>query len=58
MTTIIAIQGDGFSAVCVDSRISDIDNSGYISQVFTLKEGNCKVAWYDSRNTQNLGMSD
>lgn len=44
MTTIIAIQGDGFSAVCVDSRISDIDNSGYISQVFTLKEGNCKVA--------------
>ena len=44
MTTIIAIQGDGFSAVCVDSRISDIDNSGYISQIFTLKEGNCKVA--------------
>lgn len=44
MTTIIAVQGDGFSAVCVDSRISDIDDSGYISQVFTLKEGNCKVA--------------
>ncbi len=44
MTTIIAVQGDGFSAVCVDSRISDVDDSGYISQVFTLKEGNCKVA--------------
>jgi ATP-dependent protease HslVU (ClpYQ) peptidase subunit len=44
MTTIIAIQGDGFSAVCVDSRISDMDGNGYVSQMFTLKEGNCKVA--------------
>lgn len=45
MTTIIAIQGDGFAGICVDSRISDIDKGGYINQVLTLKEGNAKVAY-------------
>jgi len=44
MTTIVAIQGDGFTAICVDSRVSDMDDSGYVSQIYTLKEGNAKVA--------------
>lgn len=44
MTTIVAIQGDGFAMICCDSRISDVDNSGYISQVSTLREGTSKVA--------------
>lgn len=44
MTTIIAIQGDSFSVVCSDSRISSMDDSGFISQVTTLKDGNGKVA--------------
>lgn len=44
MTTIVAVQGDNFSTICVDSRISYIEESGHISQIFSLKEGNCKVA--------------
>lgn len=44
MTTIIAIQGDSFSVVCSDSRISSMDAGGFISQVTTLKDGNGKVA--------------
>ena len=44
MTTVIGIQGDGFSVVCADSRVSDIDNSGYISQMLTLREGTGKIA--------------
>jgi hypothetical protein len=44
MTTIVALQGDGFALVSCDSRISDVDSSGYISQVSTLKEGTAKVA--------------
>lgn len=44
MTTIIAIQGDGFAAVSVDSRISTIDEGGFASQITTLGPGSCKVA--------------
>ncbi len=44
MTTIVAIQGDGFALICSDSRISDVDRDGYISQVSTLREGTAKVA--------------
>lgn len=44
MTTIVAIQGDNFAVVCSDSRISTVDDDGYISQLTTLKEGNGKVA--------------
>ena len=44
MTTIIAIQGDGFAAVSVDSRISTIDDGGFASQITTLGPGSCKVA--------------
>ena len=44
MTTIIAIQGDGFSLICSDSRISDSYSDGLISQIGTLREGSGKVA--------------
>lgn len=45
MTTIVAIQGDGFAAVCVDSRISDVDSNGSVSQIYTLREGHAKIAF-------------
>ncbi len=44
MTTIVAIQGDGFALICSDSRISDVDTTGYVSQVSTLRDGTSKVA--------------
>jgi hypothetical protein len=43
MTTIVAIQGDGFAVVCSDSRISDMDKDGYVSQITTLRDGISKV---------------
>jgi ATP-dependent protease HslVU (ClpYQ) peptidase subunit len=44
MTTIIAIQGDSYSLVCSDSRISTIDDGGFASQIVTLRDGSGKVA--------------
>jgi hypothetical protein len=44
MTTIIGFQGDNFALVCSDSRISDVDSTGYISQIMTLRDGNSKIA--------------
>ena len=44
MTTIVAIQGDGFAVVGVDSRLSTIDESGFASQRSTMREGSSKVA--------------
>lgn len=44
MTTIIALQGDGFAVVCVDSRISSMDEGGYASQITTLSQGSGKVS--------------
>lgn len=44
MTTIVAIQGDGYSLICSDSRISSADENGYISHITTLKDGNGKIA--------------
>lgn len=44
MTTIIAVQGDGFCVIGVDSRISTFEDSGYASQIMTLREGTTKVA--------------
>lgn len=44
MTTILGIQGEGFAVVCSDSRISDIEDSGYVTQISTLREGSSKVA--------------
>ena len=44
MTTILAIQGQGFATVSVDSRISTMDDGGFASQITTLGEGSSKVA--------------
>jgi ATP-dependent protease HslVU (ClpYQ) peptidase subunit len=44
MTTIVGIQGDNFAVVCSDSRISHVEDSGHVSQISTLREGNSKVA--------------
>jgi len=44
MTTIIGVQGDGFCVIGVDSRISTFEDSGYASQIMTLREGTTKVA--------------
>jgi len=45
MTTIIGIQGDGFCLATADSRISELEgDKNLISQFFTLKEANSKIA--------------
>lgn len=44
MTTIVAIQGDGFTVVGTDSRISLIDEDGSAYQIATLGGGTSKVA--------------
>jgi len=44
MTTIIAVQGEGFCVIGVDSRVSTFEDSGYASQIMTLREGTTKVA--------------
>lgn len=43
MTTIIGIQGDTFALICADSQMSDVDDSGYVTQVVTMREGTGKV---------------
>jgi len=44
VTTIAAIQGDGFALICADSRISDVYKDGNISQIGTLRESSSKIA--------------
>jgi len=44
MTTIIAVQGDGFAVISVDSRISRSYFGGASIQTATLKDGSSKVA--------------
>lgn len=44
MTTILAVQGEGFAVVSVDSRISAMDEGGFASQILTLGEGSSKLA--------------
>lgn len=44
MTTIIGVQGDGFSIICTDSRISSMDEGGFASQITTLGKNTSKVA--------------
>lgn len=43
MTTILAIQGDGYTVVTHDSRVSDVESSGFISQIATVRPGTGKV---------------
>jgi ATP-dependent protease HslVU (ClpYQ) peptidase subunit len=45
MTTIVAIQGDNYSLICSDSRVSSMDEGGFASQITTLKEANGKIAY-------------
>lgn len=44
MTTIVAIQGDTFAVVANDSRVSDMDSGGFVSQIMTVRQGSGKVA--------------
>jgi len=44
MTTIIGIQGGNFALLCVDSRVSDMGDSGLATQIYTLKESSSKIA--------------
>lgn len=44
MTTIVGIQGDNFVVIANDSRVSDMDSSGYVSQIMTVRQGSGKVA--------------
>jgi ATP-dependent protease HslVU (ClpYQ) peptidase subunit len=44
MTTILGVQGDGFSVICTDSRISTMDEGGFASQIMTLGRNSSKVA--------------
>jgi len=44
MTTIIAYQSDDFAVVSVDSRISNMEEGGFASQIMTLGEGSGKIA--------------
>ena len=44
MTTIIGLQGSGFSVICTDSRISTMDEGGFASQITTLGKNSSKVA--------------
>ena len=44
MTTIVGIQGDKYSVICTDSRISSFDSTGMAYQMTTLGTGSSKVA--------------
>lgn len=44
MTTIIGIQGDGFAVLCSDSRMSSVDDDGYVSRIQTMATGISKIA--------------
>lgn len=44
MTTILAIQGDGFAVVGTDTRISLLDDDGSAFQIATLGGGTSKIA--------------
>lgn len=44
MTTIVAIQCDGFAVIGTDSRISSLDEDGYAYQYGTMGSGQTKIA--------------
>lgn len=44
MTTIVGIQGDGFSVICADSRIVSVAEDGSTSAVSQLGNGTSKVS--------------
>lgn len=45
MTTLVAIQGDGFAFACVDSQVSDVSDDGYATQIATLRESSSKLGY-------------
>ena len=44
MTTIVGIQGDGFSVMCADSRILSVDGDGFSTNIQTLALSMSKIA--------------
>jgi len=44
MTTVVAIQGDGFTVLGTDSRISSIDSDGFVSRMHTVSSNMSKIA--------------
>jgi ATP-dependent protease HslVU (ClpYQ) peptidase subunit len=44
MTTIVAVQGDGYAVIGSDSRISSMDDDGYTYHMTTLGSGSTKVS--------------
>jgi ATP-dependent protease HslVU (ClpYQ) peptidase subunit len=44
MTTVIGIQGDGFAVLCADSRISSVDDDGFVSRIQTMASGVSKIS--------------
>lgn len=43
MTTVVAIQGDGFVVMGTDSRLSAIDTSGFVSRIHTMNSNVSKI---------------
>lgn len=43
MTTIVAVQGRDFAVVGVDSRISSMDEGGFVLQTSTMRSGTGKI---------------
>jgi len=44
MTTVVAVQGDGFVVLGTDSRISSVDSDGYVSRINTVSSNMSKIA--------------
>lgn len=44
MTTVVAIQGDGFAVMGTDSRLSTIDTAGYVSRIHTMNSSVSKIS--------------
>jgi ATP-dependent protease HslVU (ClpYQ) peptidase subunit len=44
LTTIVGVQGDNYAILGTDSRISTLDNDGYVSRVNTVSSNICKVS--------------
>lgn len=44
MTTIIGIQGESYAVLCSDSRITSVDDDGYVSMIQTMRSGSSKIA--------------
>ena len=44
MTTIVAIQGDGFAVLGTDSRLSTVDTAGYVTRIHTMNSSVSKIS--------------